>query len=305
DCFLLVAPSKGINVWCGACGDDFNSNSVISILKTSGIDDIVNHRILILPQLGAPGIDPIEIKEKTGWNVKFGPVFAKDIPNYVKNNFKKTVNQRSVRFPILKRIEMANLYFFSLIILFSIFYWIAAPFFTALDFFLYIDSILIIIVIIHGSLLILPNISMKSGKTKVWVYEIVILFFITLLYFLIFSSIFYLAWNSILSIILALIMAEDFHGLTPIYKSELGEKTWKKGKDKMKFLFAEYKLQSYGQIHIKREDCTGCKVCIDVCPMNVYEINDLDNKADIIFQNKCVNCNACVKRCLAHCLSII
>jgi ferredoxin len=99
-------------------------------------------------------------------------------------------------------------------------------------------------------------------------------------------------------------MAEDFHGLTPIYKSELGAKTWNKGDEKMKFLFGEYKLQPYGQIIITRDKCIGCKVCIDICPRNLYVFDEKDKKVDLRTPEKCINCNACVKRCLAQCLEI-
>ena len=36
DAWLLVADSKGVNVWCAAGGDEFNTHSVVSALKTSG-----------------------------------------------------------------------------------------------------------------------------------------------------------------------------------------------------------------------------------------------------------------------------
>ena len=48
DTWLLVADSKGVNVWCAAGGDEFNTHSVVSALKTSGIDDRVDHRTVIL-----------------------------------------------------------------------------------------------------------------------------------------------------------------------------------------------------------------------------------------------------------------
>ncbi len=35
DTYLLVANSRGINVWCGAAGGHFTNHSVISVLKTS------------------------------------------------------------------------------------------------------------------------------------------------------------------------------------------------------------------------------------------------------------------------------
>ena len=35
--FLLVAPTRGINVWCSAAGGMFTAHQVISILRTRGI----------------------------------------------------------------------------------------------------------------------------------------------------------------------------------------------------------------------------------------------------------------------------
>ncbi|MFX1329286.1 MAG: HgcAB-like fusion protein [Promethearchaeota archaeon] len=304
DCYLLIAPSKGINVWCGACGDDFRTDSVVSIIKTSGINDLVNHRTLILPQLSAPGIDPLVIKKELGWDVNFGPVYAKNIQNYVKNNFVKTEIMREIKFTISKRLEIANMYFFTIFLLFNLGFWIASIFFHSLDLLLFLDSIVILISVIYGALLILPSVKTKTGKPKALIFEGIILIIIILFYIFVFSNIFYLVWNIIISLIFGLILIEDFHGLTPIYKSELGEKTWKKGEKEMKFLGMSMKLQPYGEIKLEREKCIGCKVCIDVCPRNLYLFNEKDKKVDLHNSERCINCNACVKRCLARCLEI-
>ncbi len=304
DCYLLIAPSRGINVWCGACGDDFNTDSVLSILKTSGIGDLVSHRTLILPQLSAPGIDPVIIKKKTGWDSKFGPVYAKDIPSFINQNFNKSETQRIVRFSVSQRLEIATLYFFMLILIVSIVFWITAIFLPILSPILFLDTVLIFIITIYGSMLILPSISTGTGKIKIWIYEGIIILLIVLFDLFIIFNIFYLVWNIIFSLLITIILAEDFHGLTPIYKSELGAKAWMKGNEKMRFLFGEYKLQPYGQINIERDRCIGCKACIDVCPRDLYVFNKNDKKADLRTPGKCVNCNACVKRCLAQCLEI-
>lgn len=305
DCYLLIAPSKGINVWCGACGDDFTTDSVISIIKISGINELVDHRMLILPQLSAPGIDPLVIKKKLGWDVNFGPVYAKDIQHYVKNNFIKTKNMREVKFSFSKRLEIANMYFFTLFLLFNIGFWIASIFFRALDVFLFLDSIVILIIVIYGALIILPSIKTKTGRLKTLIFEGIVLIIIVLFYIFVFPKVFYLVWNIISSLIFALILIEDFNGLTPIYKSELGEKTWKKGDKEMKFLGMSMKLQPYGTIKLEREKCIGCKVCIEVCPRNLYRFNENDKKIDLYNPQNCINCNACVKRCLANCLEIL
>ncbi len=305
DCYLLIAPSNGINVWCGACGGDFTTDSVISIIKTSGIDELVSHRTLILPQLSASGIDPTLIKQKLGWNAKFGPVYAKDIKNYIKNNYEKTNEQKRIRFPLKQRVEMANMYYFVIFFLFSIPYWIFAIFFPSLDLILYLDTLLIGFIIIYGSLIILPSIPSTLGMTKVLIFGTGILISIILFYVFVYSNLFYLIWNIIIGLIVIIAMAEDFHGITPIYKSDLGEKSWKKGKKDMKMVFGTFKLQPYGEIKIEREKCIGCLVCIDVCPRDVYVFNINDKKADLINPEKCINCNACVKRCLAKCLKIV
>ena len=57
DCHLLVANSKGINVWCAAAGGHLNNHSIISVIKTSGIEKKVNHKKIVLPQLAAPGVE--------------------------------------------------------------------------------------------------------------------------------------------------------------------------------------------------------------------------------------------------------
>jgi NAD-dependent dihydropyrimidine dehydrogenase PreA subunit len=304
DCYLLVAPSKGINVWCGACGDDFNTDSVVSILKTSKIENLVDHRTLILPQLSATGIDPVAVKHKTGWTAKFGPVYARDIRAFLAQGMEKTPKQREVAFPLTARLEMGNLYFSLLALLVSIVYGVFSIFLSALDIWLYLHMIVILATIIYGSLVILPSFHGSSGMRKVAVFEVGVLIIIALLDWGLLVNVFYLIWDSVVSIFIALVMSEDFHGLTPIYKSELGEKTWQKGKDKMKFLFGEYTLNPYGTIQIERERCIGCRVCIEVCPRGVYVFNDGEHKADLTFPEICINCNACVRRCLADCLHI-
>ncbi len=55
--WLLAADSKGINVWCAAGGGHLTHHDIISVVRTSRIEDLVSHRQLILPQLGATGIE--------------------------------------------------------------------------------------------------------------------------------------------------------------------------------------------------------------------------------------------------------
>ena len=108
DAYLLVANSRGVNVWCAATGGMLTNHDVVSVLKTSGIEDLVDHRTVILPQLAATGIEGRAIQQKAGWKVIWGPVYASAIPTFVRAGLKRTRAMGAVGFPWPERAEMAE-----------------------------------------------------------------------------------------------------------------------------------------------------------------------------------------------------
>jgi acetyl-CoA decarbonylase/synthase complex subunit gamma len=113
DAWILVLETYGINVWCAAGKGTFGSNELIRQVKESGLELYVSHRRLIVPQLGAPGVSAQKVKDATGFSVKFGPVHAKDIINYITSGYKKDLAARSVQFKfkdrlLLTSVEIAN-----------------------------------------------------------------------------------------------------------------------------------------------------------------------------------------------------
>lgn len=108
DTWVLVADSAGINVWCAAGGGYFTAEKVIAAVKSSHLDQVVNHHALILPQLCANGVDGWRVRKETGWGVHWGPVRAQDIPAFVAAKRKKTDAMRWVRFPPKDRLEMVT-----------------------------------------------------------------------------------------------------------------------------------------------------------------------------------------------------
>ena len=54
--WILVLDTKGINVWCAAGKGTFGNNELIRRIKLTSLNEIVTHRRIILPQLGAVGI---------------------------------------------------------------------------------------------------------------------------------------------------------------------------------------------------------------------------------------------------------
>ena len=122
DSWVLVTDSAGINVWCAAGGGHFTAEKVIAAVKSSHLDEVVNHHALVLPQLCANGVDGWRIRKETGWGVYWGPVRAEDIPAYLANKRKKTDSMRWARFPLKDRLEMVTvtLGFYAILILIPI-----------------------------------------------------------------------------------------------------------------------------------------------------------------------------------------
>jgi len=106
--WLLVADSAGINVWCAAGGGYFTAEKIIAAVKSSHLNEVVNHHALILPQLCANGVDGWRIREETGWGVHWGPARARDIPAYLAGKRKKPDEMRWVKFPLKDRLEMVS-----------------------------------------------------------------------------------------------------------------------------------------------------------------------------------------------------
>lgn len=107
DAWLLVAPARGINVWCAAAGGHLTTHQVVTALKTSGIAEQVDHRELIVPQLAATGVEGLAVFRRSRWRVRFGPVRAEDVPAYLAGGGEKSESMRRVAFSLRDRIEMA------------------------------------------------------------------------------------------------------------------------------------------------------------------------------------------------------
>lgn len=100
--YVLVLDTKGINVWCAAGKGTFGTEEVIKRIKDCELDKVVSHRKVILPQLAAPGVNALDVKKGTGFQVRWGPVRAKDIPEYMRQG-KATPEMRKVTFTLRER----------------------------------------------------------------------------------------------------------------------------------------------------------------------------------------------------------
>ena len=287
DAYLLVANSRGINVWCAATGGLFTNHNVISVLKVSGIEELVDHRNIMLPQLAATGVEADVIKKKTGWKVIWGPVYAKDIPAFIRNKLKKTPKMREVEFPLRQRIEMALAWAFPISIILAL---IMIP--------LWHEVISAVIFLVWGlSFLMFVSFPLYSqwlssedkrigfvffdfgrGGFQLILWGVLILGLIV--YSLVaddFSWGFLFRW-SFITLIAVLLLSIDLMGSTPVYKSGLHE-------DRLL------------RVILDEKKCRGAGFCEQVCPRNCYEVDRNRHIATMPRAGRCVQCGACIVQC--------
>jgi ferredoxin len=287
DCYLLVANSRGINVWCAATGGLFTHHDVISVLKTSGIEDLVDHRTVILPQLAATGIEAQIVREKTGWRAVWGPVYAKDIPAFLPDDRQKAPDMRQVVFPLRQRIEMAVAWAFPLsvvAVLALIFFWRTA--------------ILPLVLLMWGislvALVAFPlyekRLNAKHERVGLIVFDFGRGGIQLILWGLCLAGLAVLALLSnrfgwpdfarwgVATLVVVLIVSMDLAGTTPVFKSSLH-------RDRLL------------RVSLDTELCTGCGACVQVCPRDCFRLDREARGATMPGAPRCVQCGACIVQC--------
>lgn len=298
DCYLLVANSKGINVWCAAGGGLLNAHSVISVLKTSGIAEKVNHRTLILPQLSAPGVDVRRVRRETGWQCRFGPVYAEDIPAYTATGFKKTDEMHRARFPLGNRLEMAVMWAAPMSLLAGIPVAIFGP-----------RSLPGVVVLIWAFTLFLYAFYSPVKRAvpgSVGVIKTTVLGLIGVVGVSIWSLVLgpwevgrLVGWSlGILAV--ALVLGFDLEGTSPLEAGATVSYWAARWPSVLKlWAFIGYELELPFTLRVEEELCKGCKTCVAVCPKGVFDLYRLDGelKSRVDQMAACEQCTACVKQC--------
>ncbi len=297
DCFLLVAPSRGINVWCAAAGGHLTANEVASVIKTSGISELVDHRRLVLPQLAATGVERKHVEERTGWRVVFGPVRAEDIPTYLANHHKKTDEMRKVRFALAERLEMAVMWAVPISIvplapLLIWWPWLVLPFLAA---------VWGIALFTFGAFPWLPvgatggKGTRAGGRDRLRWARYLIVFdprlrasLTVLLLFLggLAAYVWFVGegeWISLAGwglagLAISLLIGLDLTGSTPIYKSGLHD-------------------ERLLTVRLLEDRCTGKAMCEQVCPKGRFRVDSKLHKAVVDAGDGCIQCGACVVQC--------
>lgn len=285
--FLLVADSHGINVWCAASGGHFTHHDVISAIKLSGIENLVGHRAVILPQLAASGVEAKIIQQRTGWKVKWGPVYIEDFPVYCENGQKKNAAMSIVRFPLRDRFEMAVAWAF----------WMSAVFSLILMIFkkeAVVPAIamiwLLALIIFFAFPFYLPLLRPKRQDKLLKMRRAGRRFFLASFLLLVFAGVFlYSLWISRLSMgfllfwgiasgLAALILAGDLGGSTPL-------------------LISEFREELNFRVEVDEKKCRGDSICMIVCPLDCFVLDRLKRIAVLEKPELCIGCGACIVQC--------
>ncbi len=104
DAWILVLDTKGINVWCAAGKGTFGTEELVNRIQITGLNKIVSHTKLIVPQLGATGIAAYKVKKLSKFIVIYGPIRASDIPAFLTAKMYATPEMRQVKFLFYDRL---------------------------------------------------------------------------------------------------------------------------------------------------------------------------------------------------------
>ncbi len=286
DCYLLLANTKGINPWCAAGEGTFNAHAVASVVKSSGMSEFVDHKTLVLPQLGAPGLSRKEVSGLTGWKARFGPVYADDIPEYIRNDYQKTDEMRIYDFKPSIRLDLGvsmnfQYYLLSLIPIFiyrrkkvgqfTLLFWA-----LAMTIYMLFDRIptrfgwskALLSGFVFGSAATVIRQLVPGSDKRSWDY---------------FTY----------SMLMSLFLGMDLAGSTGILRDEplmLANKLGIKS-------VGPFTIHDLGFVQIDREKCIGCGNCLDVCPRGVFVIDESEKKATMANPDACEMCKACLRQC--------
>ncbi len=104
--WIMVLDTRGINVWCAAGKGTFGTLELLNRTESCGLSQVIKHRTLILPQLGAVGVAAHQVRSLSGFRVVYGPVRAKDLPAFLDNGMKATAKMREKTFSAGERIVL-------------------------------------------------------------------------------------------------------------------------------------------------------------------------------------------------------
>jgi NAD-dependent dihydropyrimidine dehydrogenase PreA subunit len=276
DAWLLVANSHGINVWCAAGGGHLTHHSIIAALRSSDVGVRVDHRVLVLPQLAATGVERARIQATTGWKPVWGPARLEDLPGFLERGLRVHKRERAIRFPAWERLEMAITWAVPMAAIAALVLWLAAGGVVAAA------VVVAITAAVVAMFLGLPWLRV-TGRWRGLTHGV-----FALGAFAVGAGLLalgdYAATVSLTGLGVACaasmaVLALDLAGTTPWYPSTLNS------------------IKNHFDLELVEDLCTGAADCVLVCPREVLAMDGRRRKVRIVQPDRCIRCGACIVQC--------
>lgn len=274
DCWLLVCDSRGINIWCSSLSGHFSDKDIICAIRLTRLSNHVSRREIIIPQLCGSGVDIKNISKETGFEPVFGPVYIEYVKDYLDNRNRDESRLRKVKFGFRERIEMAV---GSPIIVIAVLIFVFL--FIDLSKLLLIVPLLYLIAVVHA--VIYPYRLVKRIQSWSAVYSLIVAAIVTVSAVTLKS--FSLGWSFGIAATIgigAFYLVNEFEGWSPLVKYNLK---------------SIYNETNFPEISVDEERCIECRLCCQVCPKDVFVIEN--GKAKVSDRKECIRCGACYKQC--------
>jgi hypothetical protein len=108
DAWILVLETRGVNVWCAAGKGSFGTDELVNRVAATRLAEVVSHRKLVVPQLGATGVAAHEVKRRCGFRVTYGPIRAADLRAFLGARMQASEKMRRVTFTLGERLELVG-----------------------------------------------------------------------------------------------------------------------------------------------------------------------------------------------------
>jgi len=274
--WLLAADTHGINVWCAAGGGYLTHHEVIAAIRSTGIEELVDHRELILPQLAATGVEPRRVRQATGWESRWGPARLEDLPAYLDRGRRTTRRDRRMRFPLWERLEMASMWAV----------WTAlggGALFALLGGWRTGVGVVISVLLTVGAVFAaLPRLVVTGHRRWLTYGAFAILgtgIGAAVMLLLGAPTPRNLALQAVASVLAMAVLSIDLAGTTPWYPSTINT------------------FRNFAHIDLEPERCTFAGDCVQVCPAEVLRLDGPTRKVVIARPDACLQCGACIVQC--------
>jgi NAD-dependent dihydropyrimidine dehydrogenase PreA subunit len=207
------------------------------------------------------------VKRRCGWTVRFGPVYAADLPRYLERGGKKADDMRSVRFGVAERLQMAASWGVPSALLLSLG---SLPFRPAWSLPLAaLAAGLALAVFLVYDRIPGPRRALVAAGTAL---------LSALAVWLCGGGGAALVAGPLASLGLTGLLTFDYAGSTPVEAgSHFESRRWR--------------------IALDLDRCVGVYSCWEVCPEACFEKRPDARKVDLAHDERCVQCGACVVQC--------